>query len=141
MANENKNLIPQNKRTKDEQREIARQGGIASGEARRQKKAIREILSELLDGKIKDNPHFAKLASKMGIDEEKSVKDIYTLICLMNSVKEGNLSDLEKLSKLLGETTETSADSFNEGMQTLADLINQPAPNRNISDFEGDKND
>jgi phage terminase small subunit len=29
-------------------------------------------------------------------------------------------------------------DSFNEGMQTLADLINNPAPNRNIADFEGD---
>lgn len=30
-------------------------------------------------------------------------------------------------------------ETFNEGMQTLADLINNPVPNRNISDFEGDE--
>ena len=32
------NLIPQNKRTKKEQSEIAKKGGIASGKARRQKR-------------------------------------------------------------------------------------------------------
>lgn len=31
--------------------------------------------------------------------------------------------------------------AFNEGMQNLADLINNPAPNRNIADFEGDDDD
>lgn len=36
------NLVPQSERTKEEQKEIARLGGIASGEARRKKKAMRE---------------------------------------------------------------------------------------------------
>ena len=36
MANE-QNLIPQSKRTKKEQREIAKKGGVASGKARRDK--------------------------------------------------------------------------------------------------------
>lgn len=36
------NLIPFNERTEDEQRAIATQGGIASGKARRRKKAMRE---------------------------------------------------------------------------------------------------
>ena len=103
MANENKNLIPQSERTKDEQREIARMGGIASGKARREKKTIQKILGELLDGQIKDSPQFAKLASKMGVESDKSVKDIFTYICVLNSVKSGNLGDLERLSKLLGE--------------------------------------
>ena len=103
MANENKNLIPQNERTKDEQREIARQGGIASGKARREKKTIQKILADLLDSEIKDSPQFAKLASKMGVESDKSVKDIFTMVCLLNSVKSGNLGDLERLSKLLGE--------------------------------------
>ncbi len=48
MANE-KNLKPQNKRTKSEQREIARKGGIASGEARRKRKTLREELLALLE--------------------------------------------------------------------------------------------
>ena len=103
MANENKNLIPQSERTKEEQREIARMGGIASGKARREKKTIQKILADLLDSKIKDSPQFAKLASKMGIEGDKSVKDIFTMVCLLNSVKSGNLGDLERLSKLLGE--------------------------------------
>lgn len=100
MANE-KNLIPI--RTESEAREKGHNGGIASGHARREKKAIREILSEILDSEIKDSPQFAKVAAKMGIETDKSVKDIFTLICLMNSLKEGNIADLEKLSKLLGE--------------------------------------
>lgn len=37
------NLKPQNKRTKSEQREIARKGGIASGKSRRLKKAITDV--------------------------------------------------------------------------------------------------
>ena len=116
MANENKNLIPQSERTKDEQREIARMGGIASGKARREKKTIQKILADLLDGEIKDSPQFAKLASKMGVESDKSVKDIFTMVCLLNSVKSGNLGDLERLSKLLGE------DKQNENADVLSKL-------------------
>jgi hypothetical protein len=42
------NLIPQNKRTKAEQRRIAVKGGKASGEARRRKKLLKECLEALL---------------------------------------------------------------------------------------------
>ena len=35
----------------------------------------------------------------------------------------------------------TVDNAFNDGMQNLADLINNPAPNRNIADFEGDDDD
>lgn len=100
-----KNLIPFDERTESEQREIARMGGIASGKARREKRTIQKILTELLDSDVKDSPQFAKLASKMGLQGENSVKDVFTLICLLNSVKSGNLGDLERLSKLLGEDT------------------------------------
>ena len=46
MAKED--LIPQSERTKDEQKAIARKGGIASGKARREKKMMRETLDILL---------------------------------------------------------------------------------------------
>lgn len=98
-----KNLIPNEERTPRERRENARKAGIASGQARREKKTIQKILADLLDGQIKDNPQFAKLASKMGVESDKSIKDIFTMVCLLNSVKSGNLGDLERLSKLLGE--------------------------------------
>ena len=98
-----KNLIPNEERTPSERRENARKAGVASGKARREKKTIQKILADLLDSKIKDSPQFAKLASKMGVESDKSVKDIFTMVCLLNSVKSGNLGDLERLSKLLGE--------------------------------------
>ena len=47
MANE-QNLKPQNKRTKSEQREIARKGGIASGKKRKELKTLKEELLLLL---------------------------------------------------------------------------------------------
>lgn len=56
MANDGiKNLIPQNQRTKEEQRQIATMGGIASGEARRAKKTMREVLEILLETVDKDS--------------------------------------------------------------------------------------
>lgn len=104
------------RRTREEHSEDSRKAGIASGKARREKKTIQKILADLLDSEIKDNPQFAKLASKMGVESDKSVKDIFTMVCLLNSVKSGNLGDLERLSKLLGE------DKQNENADVLAKL-------------------
>ena len=111
-----KNLIPNNERSPSEVRENGRKGGIASGKARREKKTIQKILADLLDSEIKDSPQFAKLASKMGVESDKSVKDIFTMVCLLNSVKNGNLGDLERLIMLLGE------DKQNENADVLAKL-------------------
>lgn len=105
MANE-KNLIPFDERTENEQREIARQGGIASGIARREKKTIQKILNDFLSTAAKDNPQVSKLAAKMGLRSDDSIKDLFTIVCILNTMKDGNLSDLERLSKLLGEQTE-----------------------------------
>ena len=109
-----KNLKPI--RTESEAREKGRNGGIASGKARREKKTIQKILADLLDSEIKDSPQFAKLAAKMGVESDKSVKDIFTMVCLLNSVKSGNLGDLERLNKLLGE------DKQNENADVLSKL-------------------
>ncbi len=43
------NLIPNSERTPKERQEIARKGGIASGEARRRKKTLKEELIALLE--------------------------------------------------------------------------------------------
>lgn len=42
------NLKPQNQRTKAEQKEIAKMGGVASGKARRERKQLKEELLALL---------------------------------------------------------------------------------------------
>ena len=53
MANE-KNLIPQSKRTKEEQRAVAKKGGIASGIARREKRDMAYFARLMLDEVITD---------------------------------------------------------------------------------------
>ena len=103
MANE-QNLKPI--RTESEARKKGRNGGIASGIARREKKTIQKILNDFLSTAAKDNPQVAKLAAKMGLKSDDSIKDLFTIVCILNTMKDGNLSDLERLSKLLGEQTE-----------------------------------
>ena len=48
MAND-ENLIPMNRRTESERREIASKGGKASGEARRKKRDMRKAAETLLN--------------------------------------------------------------------------------------------
>ena len=57
------NLIPTSERSKDEVREIGRKGGIASGEARRRKKTLKEALIMALEIE-KDN----KTIQEIGVE-------------------------------------------------------------------------
>lgn len=50
----NENLIPFDQRTEDEQREIRKKGGQASGAARRKKRDMKKLLEMFLDDTIKD---------------------------------------------------------------------------------------
>lgn len=99
MANE-QNLT--HKLTVSEQRK----GGQKSAQVRREKKTVQKILNDFLSTAAKDNPQVAKLAAKMGLQDDGSIKDLFTIVCTLNTLKDGNLSDLERLSKLLGEQTE-----------------------------------
>ena len=103
-------------RTGEEQVEIARQGGLASGKARREKQKTQQILADLVSIKNKDLASFEKEAKKMGLEGDISIHEVFTMICLLNSVKSGNLGDLERLSKLLGE------DKQNENADVLSKL-------------------
>lgn len=96
-----KNLKPI--RTESEAREKGRNGGIASGKARREKKTIQKILADLLDTNVGDIPQMAKSLQKLGIEGDKPLKDVFTLVATLNTLKTANLSDLGQLSKMLGE--------------------------------------
>ena len=90
-------------RSGEEAVENGRKGGIASGKARREKQKTQQILADIVSIKNKDLAMFQKLAAKLGLDGDISIHEVFTLTCLLNSVKSGNLGDLERLSKLLGE--------------------------------------
>ena len=101
MANE-QNLT--HKLTVSEQRK----GGQKSAQVRREKKTVQKVLNDFLSTAAKDNPQVSKLAAKMGLQDDGSIKDLFTIVCTLNTLKDGNLSDLERLSKLLGEQTEVA---------------------------------
>lgn len=119
MPNEN-NLIPLTKRGKEEAKEIRRMGQAAQKQKQREKKTVQKILTEFLDTPALDNPQIAKLAAKMGLQGKESIKDLFTIVCTLNTLKTANLSDLERLTKLLGEQTEISDSSSEQQEKLLA---------------------
>lgn len=98
-------------RAGEQQVEIAKKGAEASVKKRKETRTIQQILKTVLDGDVSTLQQFAPLARKLGLESDKSIKEVYTILCLLNSVKTANLGDLEKITKLLGEqVTETSSD-------------------------------
>lgn len=85
MANE-ENLIPFNKRTEDEQREIARKGGIASGASRRAYKSLKQA---------------AKVFFK---ENENAAMEVVQ--ALYSEALNGNVKAVDKLQDLTGETVQ-----------------------------------
>ena len=109
-------------RTGEQQVEIARQGGIASGIARREKKTVQKILGDFLDLGITQNRTLEALARKAGLSTDGSIKDLVTAVCVLNTLKKGDISELEKIAKLLGEQTEI-ADTESQKQAAFLDAI------------------
>ena len=89
MAKED--LIPLNERTKEEQKKIARMGGIASGEARRENAIMRKTLEKMLNATYEDKGTY---------------KDNVALGLLANAIdksKGGNPEAYKVIAKMLGE--------------------------------------
>lgn len=107
MANKGQeNLIPFTERTKEEQREIARQGGIASGIVRKEKATMKKVLELLLDEKTKKG---------------KTYRELSTLGLIKGAVN-GKAENYKLICQLLGELDETEQE------------VNTPTVNINIVD-------
>lgn len=109
MANE-QNLIPANKRTKDEHREIAKKGGIASGEARRKKANLRKAFETILQAKVA-SPNVKKQLEDLGFD---STNEMALAMVMMQKAMKGNVRAFEQISKL---TTTDVKDSLDKAEQ------------------------
>lgn len=117
MANE-QNLIPFNERTESEKREIATAGGIASGAARRRKRALRDAADLFLSLPVTDNRVYNKLARK-GVDPE-DIDNQMAMICGLHArAAAGDAHAAKVLIDMLGEKAERTDD---EGVQIVDDL-------------------
>ena len=90
-------------RTEEEARELGRRGGIASGEARRQKATMRKTLEMMLDEKHKNG---------------KTYKENATLGLIVGAMK-GNAQNYKTIVEMLGELTPTS----NETPQLKIEIV------------------
>ena len=101
MAN-NQNLKPQNTRTKSEQREIAKKGGIASGKTRREAKAIKYYIDLFLSRPLTDEKAKTRL-QEQGIDIEDIDNKMAMVFMQWAEALKGNTKAFENLLNYSGE--------------------------------------
>ena len=119
------NLIPQSERTKEEQREIARLGGIASGKARREKRDRKQMASDLLDLTMQ-GAGVDKIKKFFGMkNTELNAYQVTVLSCLMKAMQKGDANALEKLLKIAGEQFTELLDVSVGKSEKLADIMEQ----------------
>lgn len=88
------NLIPTNKRSEREAREMGRKGGIASGEARREKKLARQIAIDILNEKVVAN------------GKEQTMKEVMIARYITQTAKKPTQKDIDFILALVGEEVE-----------------------------------
>jgi hypothetical protein len=101
MANE-KNLKKNSERTPSELREMTRKGGIKSGEARRNKKTMREALEMLMFDVEVDEAAKDKLRGA-GIDEKDFNNQMLITLGLMKKAREGDVQAYNAICAMIGE--------------------------------------
>ena len=97
------NLIPFDRRTESEAREYGKKGGIASGQTRRERKALQTLLADFLDLEVSESEKLSDLAKRYGVSTDSSIKELATVVCVVNTLENGTLKDLKLLAELLGE--------------------------------------
>lgn len=125
MAGED-NLIPMNQRTKAEQREIARKGGIASGKARSANAQMKKRLEQIIQMTLKEGKadKIKSLADAKGAN--LTVSDAL-LVKLVTMALSGNVKAINTLMGMLdsGEAEaqqpqQSSSNGFVEALNSTA---------------------
>lgn len=119
MANE-KNLIPLSERTKNEQREIAKKGGQASGAARRRKKSLREAADLYLSLPVADKRRLNKLKRReldpLDIDNQMAM-----VVGLVEAATCGDAKAAKVVLEMLGD--DPAQKNAGESLSTLYDAL------------------
>ena len=103
MANEG-NLIPNSARTPEERRELAKRAGIASGEARRKKRDMRESMRKILDLPLTDKQ--IRQLDGLGIQaQDWNLADLVNVIAVQQAIK-GNTSAMQFVRDTAGYSPE-----------------------------------
>ena len=105
LANEG-NLIPANKRSKSEHREIAKRGGVASGKARRKKADFQKALKTILSSEV-NHDQLAIMLKKMGFDNTN--ESAIALVTIQKALK-GDMRAIELIERSTAQVNKDSLD-------------------------------
>lgn len=117
------NLVPNSQRTPSELREMTSKGGKASGEARRQKKTMREWLEIAMQAAMKDDGG-QPIMSPDDPTRELTRKECAMLKLAAKAAK-GDLKAIELSAKLSGEAETKVVVETATPAEKLAALINE----------------
>lgn len=96
MAND-QNLIPINKRTKNEAREISRKGGIASGKIRRQQADLKKAFQTLLRSEV-NNDKMRELLIQLGYDP---TNEMALALVVLQKALNGDIKAFSRIQELI----------------------------------------
>ena len=114
-------------KTKEEARERGRNGGIASGKARKQRKAMKEQMEMLLSLPLKDTSIKGKF-KKLGIDTGDMNNQMALVVALYQKALKGDTSAMNIIREVIGErvqqvSIETNVDDKVKELNNILDDI------------------
>lgn len=97
----NKNLIPTNKRSKEEARELGAKGGKKSGEVRKQKSELKKIFIQY--AKMRPTDKEAKQLQDVGFEENDLTNMTFFAVSLLKNAEKGKSKALELAYEMLND--------------------------------------
>ena len=96
------NLIPMNERTEEERRDIGRKAGKASGEARRKKKKLRQLVEAF--GELPAPEKVRRVMKELGVSEnEMRTNDMAIVVGLFQKAIKGDVFAFNAIRDIRGE--------------------------------------
>lgn len=106
MAHGHENLIPFNKRSKEEAREYGSKGGKASGESRRRKAAMRDTMNRLLTMQAE----VEGLSDILRADGGESTYEELITMAMIEKALRGDVNAFNAIKATVGQTDKSTAD-------------------------------
>ena len=103
----------------EEARELGRRGGVASGIARRRRKALREALDVYLSLPVQDKRSLNRLL-RAGVDEDDADTQMLIISSLVQRAIDGNVRAAKLIFDLVGYDSAQTLDEREDGPITAA---------------------
>ena len=113
MAN-NENLIPFNKRTESEAREMGRKGGIASGKSRRRTSRMRETMNHIMTMQAE----VEGLSDMLRADGGESTYEEIICMAMIQRAAMGDVKAYNAIMKTVGQTSKSEEDLEEQRIRT-----------------------